>query len=156
MSGFDDFDNVFADLGLAFFERFDIFLSFFFQFFENDLMKWAWVTQDMTWMILRMTQMTSIMAKMTLKRMRYRPTDGPTDGPTEWHIESLHATKNTMSGNEAGVLREHFTTFYHVSWAWSRLFGAFWHFLIFLIFPIFWVRLDEMSLRDSRYDLNDP
>ena len=60
------------------------------------------LTQNMTRMILRMTQVTSFMVKMTFKRMRYRPTDrptnGPTDGPTEWDIESLHAAENMMWG----------------------------------------------------------
>ena len=72
--------TAFPDLGLPFFECFDIFSFFgFFQFFERDFKKLAWVTQNMTWMILRMTQVTSFMVKMTFKPMRYRQTNRRTD-----------------------------------------------------------------------------
>ena len=38
------------------------------------------------------------------------------------------------TGNEAGVLKEHFNTFYCVSWPWTTLFLMFWHFFILWIF----------------------
>ena len=130
--------TAFPDLGLPFFECFDIFSFFgFFQFFEKDFKKLAWVTQNMTWMIFQMTQVTSFTVKMTFKRMRYRPTNQPLDRPTESDVESLHATNNRMWGNEAGVLREHFNTFYCVSWPWTILFLTFWHFSIFWFFQFF-------------------
>ena len=51
-------------------------------------------------MIFKMIHVTSLMAKMAFKQMRYQPTDQQTNGPTEWHIESQNATKNTC-GNKA-------------------------------------------------------
>ena len=61
----------------------DIFSFFgFVQFFERDFKRLAWMTQHMTWMILRMTQVTSFMVKITFKQMRYRPTTQQTDQQT--------------------------------------------------------------------------
>ena len=66
-------------------------------FFQKDFMKLDWVTSNMTWMIFKMTQVTSIIAKMAFKQMRYQltnqPTDQPTDGSTKWHTELRNATK---------------------------------------------------------------
>ena len=130
--------NAFPDLGLPFFECFDIFSFFgFFQFFEKDFKKLAWVTQNMTWMILRMTQVTSFMVKMTFKWMRYRLTNRPTDGPTEWGIESLHTTKNMMWGMKQECwesISTHFTAFPDLGLPFFECFDIFSFFGFFQFF----------------------